>query len=104
MAELLFSPEDSEQAAMAIGKLAKATRLEPGCVRYVAAQDLGEPGRFHLSELWDDIGALARHFEMPHMAEFSAAVRPLGYSAPFIKRIEIAQLSDFKPSDLKQYR
>lgn len=104
MAELLFSSEDSKKAGKALARLAEATRLEPGCIRYEAAQDVGEPGRFHLSELWEDLGALTRHFDTPHMAAFSAEARSLGYSAPYIKRIEVAGIADFKPSDLKQAR
>lgn len=104
LAELLFSREDSDAAALVVSKLAQATRQERGCIRYEAARDLDQPGRFHLSELWENIGALADHFETPHMAAFSAAARDLGYSAPFIKLLEIAGMSDFKPSDLRPAR
>lgn len=94
MAELVFAPDDEAAASAALADLAAATRGEPGCRRYVVGRDVSQPGHFHLSELWDDLAALAAHFRTPHMATFSAIARGLGYSAPFMKRIEIGDLRD----------
>ncbi|HEY0628109.1 MAG TPA: putative quinol monooxygenase [Sphingomicrobium sp.] len=104
MAELQFAPGTGTRAAEALADLARATNAEPGCRRYVAARDLADPDRFHLSELWDDIAALADHFATPHMAVFSATAQVLGYSAPFLKRIAIAELGELKPAELKSLR
>lgn len=104
MAELQFAPGTGARAAEALRELARKTSAEPGCRRYVAARDLGDPDRFHLSELWDDIGALADHFASSHMAAFSATARALGYAAPFLKRIAIAELGELKPAELKLLR
>jgi quinol monooxygenase YgiN len=100
-AELLFPQAASAQAAAALARLGEETRKETGCRRYVVAQDLADPGRFHLSELWDNLNSLAAHFDTPHVASFSAVALALGYSAPFIKRIEIASIEDLRPSELK---
>jgi len=101
LAELLFPREATARAAELLAELAIATRAEPGCRRYVVAQDLEDPGRFHLSEHWQDIEALAAHFETAHMAAFSNAARPLGYSAPFLKQITVADMTDLRPSRLR---
>lgn len=102
MAELLFEAGDSERAATALAKLAAATRLEPGCLRYAVSKDLAEPGRFHLSEVWMDLASLADHFSTAHMAAFSADARALGYSAPYLKQISVSAFADFRPSELKR--
>jgi len=73
-------------------------------MRYVVARDLIDPDRFHLSELWNDIGALANHFATPHMAAFSATARDLGGSAPYLRRIHVSQLADLNPGELKSLR
>jgi quinol monooxygenase YgiN len=104
MAELLFERGDAPLAAKALSELAAATQHEPGCIRYVVAQDLNEPGRFHLSELWKDVSSLGDHFATEHVAAFSSAARGLGYSAPYLKKISVARISDFKPSELSSLR
>lgn len=104
MAELRFPAGAGEGAARALAKLTSATRAEPGCSRYVVARDIVDPDLFHLSELWDDIAALADHFATPHMAVFSADARALGGSATFLKRIHISELADLKPAELEILR
>lgn len=104
MAELRFSPGTGDGAAEAIAALAQATRAEPGCRRYVAARDIERPDHFHLSELWDDLSALADHFATPHMSAFSAKALALGYSAPFLKQLHVARIADLKPRELKSLR
>lgn len=81
--------------------MSAATREEPGCRRYVVAQDLETPGRFHLSELWDDRAALANHFRTEHMTAFLGAGRELAYSTTFLKQIEIAHIGDLDTRALR---
>jgi quinol monooxygenase YgiN len=104
IAELKFATGTGAAAAEALTTLALATLAEPGCRRYIVSRDLGDPDRFHLSELWDDLNALADHFATPHMAAFSARARRLGYAAPFLKLIRIAESSDLRPADLESLR
>lgn len=100
MADLVFPPASESQAAAALAALAIATRAEPGCRRYVVGRDVSRPGRFHLSELWDDLPALAAHFRTPHMAAFSSTARALGYAAENMQRLEIARISALDPRAL----
>ena len=100
MASLLFPPEAEARASVALAELAAATRAEPGCLRYVVGRDPERPGLFHLSEIWADLASLALHFRTPHMAAFSATARRLGYSAPFMKRIQVAAIADLEPASL----
>lgn len=100
MAELIFPPEKEQAAAEALVELAAATRLEPGCRHYAVGRDTANPGRFHLSELWDELPALAAHFKTPHMAKFSAAARELGYSAGEMLQIEIARVGKLNSREL----
>lgn len=100
LAELRFPISASERAATALAELAEQTRRERGCLRYVVARDLADKGCFHLSELWEDIDALAAHFATPHMAAFSASARALAYTAPFMKQISVAGIADLNPREL----
>jgi quinol monooxygenase YgiN len=101
LAELRYAAGTGEAAARALARLADKTRAEPGCLRYIVARDLTDPALFHLSELWSDLGALAAHFETPHLTAFSAAARALGYSAPFLKLVTVSGLSDLNPRELR---
>jgi quinol monooxygenase YgiN len=101
LAELTFAQGAGEQGAAALARLATETRKEPGCLRYVVARDMLDPDRFHLSELWDGVRSLADHFATPHMTAFSATARGLGFAAPFIKQLSIADLKDLRPGELK---
>ena len=55
----------------------QASRAEPGCVSYVFAETLEEPGHFVLHELWSDREALDRHFRGPALAAYREAITPL---------------------------
>jgi quinol monooxygenase YgiN len=104
LAELVFPGEASAAAARALARLASATRAEAGCRRYNVGQDVAQPGRFHLWELWDDLAALDAHFDTAHMAAFRAVARRLGYSAPFIKRVAASDIADLRPAELRGSR
>jgi quinol monooxygenase YgiN len=64
-------PADNVEAARPIMKrMVDATRTESGCVEYVYAEDLFEPGLIHVKELWTDQASLDRHFASAHIAEW----------------------------------
>jgi quinol monooxygenase YgiN len=67
-------PDKREQAAAAALAMAAATEAEPGNISYTFSQDLADPNVVHLFEEWEDEGALAEHFTLPHMAEFVDAL------------------------------
>lgn len=101
LAELRFPAGTTERAAEALSMLQEATRVEPGCLRYQIARDIDDEGVFHLSEIWQDIGALSAHFATPHMAAFSATAHELGYSAPFMRQVVVESLSELRPRELR---
>jgi quinol monooxygenase YgiN len=62
-----------------------ATRLEPGCMPYDLSISVTDPQPTISAEAWNSRGALAEHFESPHMAEWRKASR--GYFTE--RKIEI---------------
>ena len=65
-------------ARAAIKRMIEATRTEDGCVRYAFAEDVLEPGLFHIFELWRDQAALDRHGASAHMDIWRKAAREFG--------------------------
>jgi quinol monooxygenase YgiN len=54
----------------AIAAMERASRAEAGCVDYTFSVELNRPGTLRVTERWESIEALQRHFAEPHMAEF----------------------------------
>lgn len=74
-------PAGSVEAARPIMKrMADASRAEAGCLEYVYAEDVFEPGLIHVKEMWVDQSALDHHFAAAHLAEWRAAWPSLGIS------------------------
>ena len=48
-------------------RMVEASRAEHGCRDYCYAEDVLNPGRIHVKELWSDRGALDRHFSSEHI-------------------------------------
>ncbi len=48
-------------------EMVRQTRIEAGCLNYDFHQDLADPTLFFMHENWTDEGALAAHFETPHL-------------------------------------
>ena len=72
-------PADNLGAARPVMKrMADASRSEPGCVEYVYAEDVFDPGLIHVKEIWTDRAALDHHFATAHIAEWRAAWPSLG--------------------------
>jgi quinol monooxygenase YgiN len=59
----------------AISVMEQASRAESGCRDYTFSVELNDPNTMRITELWDDMEALAAHFATPHMAEFSKALQ-----------------------------
>ena len=53
-------------------------RAEAGCHRYDISSDVADPGRFYVTELWEDDAALAAHSKAPHMRDFGKALAAAG--------------------------
>ena len=57
----------------------QATLAEPGCRAYSYAEDVTEPGLFHVMEQWDSREALSAHFETAHMKLWTEQRAALGF-------------------------
>lgn len=67
-----------EQAAALLRQAQEASRTEPGCRAYEVSQDVANPARFLLYEVYDDEAALAAHKETDHYRDIVAAqVKPM---------------------------
>lgn len=64
-----------EKLKDAISVMERASRAEPGCRDYTFSIELNDPNTLRITELWDDMAALAAHFATPHMADFSKALQ-----------------------------
>jgi quinol monooxygenase YgiN len=73
-------PHQVEGAMVRMTRMITASRAEPGCLEYVYAEDLAEPGLIHVKERWTDQAALRAHFSAPHLLEWRAAFDALGVS------------------------
>jgi quinol monooxygenase YgiN len=52
-------------------------REDPGCVSFVFAEVVAEPGHFLLVQRWRDQGALDEHYRSAAFADYEAAIRGL---------------------------
>lgn len=59
---------DSVREAMAT--MQEASRAEEGCQDYTFSFELTDPAVVRLTERWDDMDALRRHFAAPHMKAY----------------------------------
>lgn len=73
------SPDAHDELADLARRTAAATRDESGCVLYRFAVDVEQPGRFVLTELWEDEASLKAHFGREAFQGFFAGL-PSGIS------------------------
>src|SRR5262245_9831722 len=59
----------------AVAAMEKASRANPCCFYYVFSTELNNPNNIRIIEHWKDIDALKKHFTLPHMATFQAAMQ-----------------------------
>jgi quinol monooxygenase YgiN len=73
-----FDPKQRDATIAAILEQVRETRKEPGCLRYVVAEDVEHPGTLRVFEAWSSWEALEAHFITPHMGRFRSQVGGLG--------------------------
>lgn len=73
-----IAPERVAAAGLHLHAMMTASRAEDGCMLYVYAADLLEPGLFHVSELWRDRAAFDAHLEAAHFRAWRAAAGDIG--------------------------
>lgn len=59
----------------AADELVRETRKEPGNVLYTYHQNVQDPTEFAFVEKWESEGAIAAHFETPHLKGFFGKVK-----------------------------
>jgi quinol monooxygenase YgiN len=67
-------PTQIEALVAAALPMMTASRAEPGCLAYSLAVSNAAQGELTIYERWEDDAALKRHFQMPHMGAFQAAI------------------------------
>jgi quinol monooxygenase YgiN len=71
-------PGNLDAARPETRRMTEASRAEDGCLDYVYAEDLLDPGLIHVRELWRDQAALDAHFASEHLAAWRATWPALG--------------------------
>ena len=66
-----------EEAEEAMLEAQRAALEHDGCVSFVFARALGEPGRYLVVQRWRDRAALDRHFRSEAFFRYQAAITPL---------------------------
>lgn len=84
-----FPSETVEQARIELGRIATASRTEQGCEAYHFAEDVLEPGLFHVSERWADRAALDAHKRIQHFIDYRAATAALGVHDRDVRLYEV---------------
>jgi quinol monooxygenase YgiN len=88
----IAQPGSEDRVKGILGRLARATAAEPGCLRYSVFQGIDDPRRFVLYEEYRDAVAVREHSESPH---FKRLV--LGEAFPLLEsreRVEVGLLAD----------
>lgn len=72
----------------ALEAMVAASRAEPGCIDYAYAIDILDPSTLRITEKWVDEGALAAHFQTPHMAAFQKALGSLDVTITDVRKFQ----------------
>jgi len=73
----------------AVKELVAATRVEAGCIKYEALQNLEDPHEITFVEEWASSQALDEHFATDHFKAVAALSGELFTSAPDIRRYSV---------------
>jgi quinol monooxygenase YgiN len=90
LGQLDVHSDDFEDVKGLAATMMAETAKEAGCLKYAFAEDLLEPNRLQLSELWKDESSLAAHFQSAHMAVYRAGLKPLRIQGRTVKKYEVA--------------
>ena len=84
-------PGSIDTARPAMKRMIAATRAEDGCLDYFYAEDVADPGRIHVIELWRDRDALDRHFGAAHLSEWRDEWPRLGITDRDLRLYEVGE-------------
>jgi quinol monooxygenase YgiN len=88
--EIVVEKGAIEAVREALQKVERATRAEAGCITYAFSVDVSDPQMVRIFERWESLDALRAHLQMPHMAEFGAAVGKIQPKSVNVQAYEIA--------------
>lgn len=77
VAILIARPGKADDLKIVLSNLARASRTEPGNLRWDIWQDQADPNRFVLDELYTDGAAVAAHRASPHFKDYLGKVGDL---------------------------
>ncbi len=80
-----------QQARAFMERVVDGSRAEHGCLEYVYAVDVFEPGLIHIKELWTDQEALDRHASSDHIVQWRAAGPDLGVADRNLRLYEVVE-------------
>ena len=89
LAQVENSLDSIETIRGALVEMEKASRAEAGCHDYTFCQEIGDPTRLRIVELWESMDALSAHFATPHMAKFRES---LAGSPPKSMQVKVHEL------------
>lgn len=85
-------PGARDEAVRAAVEMSRATRAEAGCLSYRFYTDVEDPDTFFVFEEWESAGALAAHFQTPHMKVFREALPRLVAGGMEISQYEVSSV------------
>jgi quinol monooxygenase YgiN len=86
-------PETWGDMRYRLEEMVKASREEPGCVRYDMYTDVSQPLRFVFVEEWADGDALAVHNKAPHLDALLADLPDLTAASPATYQLRAVALT-----------
>ncbi|MDE2595673.1 MAG: antibiotic biosynthesis monooxygenase [Sphingomonadales bacterium] len=88
LGEFRLPAERMDEARAMMATVIAATRAEAGCLSYVYAEDVLDPGLIRVSEAWESAEQLAAHLQTPHMAVWATERTGLGLTGRRITRYD----------------
>ena len=88
----IAKPGSEDRVKDILNRLARATSVEPGCLRYTVLQSIDDPRHFVLYEEYRDAAAVREHSESAHFQHLV-----VGEAVPLLEsreRVEVGLLAD----------
>lgn len=83
-------PAEREALEGLLATMQERSRLEAGCISYGFYQSIENETEYVAVEEWESRDALDRHFQQPHLIEFSAGLAKTVAAAPTVAFHEVA--------------
>ena len=85
-----IDPAGVDQLRAAAAIMMEATHQEPGNIEYVFSVSVADPGSVQIFEVWESAEDLEKHFTLPHMDVFQAALKDITITGRNLHRYEVA--------------